>query len=269
MATSSAAKHSAQRLAASGNPCLLTALKQAPSAPPLHNTVATQCQSWPIQKPAETVIGVRCYYNGRLIQCCGHGLLSAAYHWQQQLGRAELTLQMNNSHVQSWRDGDLTWLSFNTLTTDKCEIPKWLEQVFPGQIKPLAAATAGDEQGYLVLQWPDGFSLQQLPLPRDCLVQHSQRALICTAAQPAAGDNAIELRYFAPQHGVSEDIATGSAMRILSHYWSPRFEQLTATQCSPVGGQLFANFKQSQIEIGGLCVAISAPQQSSTEARHD
>lgn len=269
MAANSAATHSAQRDAASGNPCLLTALKQAPSALPLHNIVATQCQSWPIQKSAETVIAVRCYHNGHLIQCCGHGLLSAAYYWQQQLGRAELTLQMNNSTVKSWRNDELTWLSFNTLTTYSCDIPTWVEQVFPGQIKPLAAATAGDEQGYLVLQWPDEFSLAQLPLPLDCLVQHSQRALICTAAQPAAGENAIELRYFAPQHGVSEDIATGSAMRILSHYWSPRFDHLAARQCSPVGGQLFANFKGTQIEIGGLCVASSASQLSSMETSHD
>ena len=176
---------------------------------------------------------------------------------------------MNNSNVQSWRDGELTWLSFNTLTTHSCEPPEWVEKVFPGQIKPLAAATAGDEQGYLVLQWPDGFSLARLPLPQDCLIQHSQRALICTVAQPAAGKNAIELRYFAPQHGVVEDIATGSAMRILSHYWSFRFDQLTARQCSPMGGQLFANFKDTQVEIGGHCMATFAPLHSSTEASHD
>ena len=236
---------------------------------PTQNPVATQCQSWPIQTQSETVIAVRCYYNGRLIQCCGHGLLSAAYHWQQQLGRDELTLQMNNSTVHSWRDGEITWLSFNTLTSHRCEIPTWVEQVFPHPIKPLAAATAGGEEGYLVLQWPDGFSLAQLALPRDCLLHYSQRALICTSAQPAIGDSAIELRYFAPQHGVDEDIATGSAMRILSHYWSQRFKTLIARQCSTVGGQLFAHFKDTQVEIGGRCVASSAPLHSSMEASHD
>jgi predicted PhzF superfamily epimerase YddE/YHI9 len=269
MATSSETMHGAKRSVAGGNPALLAVLKQEPAEPPFQSTVATQCQSWPIHTPSKTVIAVRCYYNGRLIQCCGHGLLSAAYHWQQQLDRDELTLQMNNSTVQSWRDGQITWLSFNTLTTHSCEIPDWVEQVFPDQIKPLAAATAGGEQGYLVLQWPDGFSLAQLPLPRDCLVQHSQRALICTSAQPATGENAIELRYFAPQHGVSEDIATGSAIRILSHYWSGRFEQLIAKQCSPVGGLLLANFNDNLVEIGGRCVATSAPVHSSMETSHD
>jgi predicted PhzF superfamily epimerase YddE/YHI9 len=178
---------------------------------------------------------------------------------------------MNGSTVQSWREGELTWLSFNTLDTHCCELPEWIEQIFPGQTKPLAAATAGDEQGYLILQWPDAYSLAQLPLPEAWLADLTQRALICTAAQPAAGEGAIELRYFAPQHGVSEDIATGSAMRILSHYWSPRFATLSARQCSPVGGQLFAKFKDTQVEIGGRCLASNppVPLQSCTEGRHD
>jgi predicted PhzF superfamily epimerase YddE/YHI9 len=257
--------------AAGGNPCLLSTLKYEPSKLPAQNIVATQCQSWPIQHSSEHAIAARCYYKGRLIQCCGHGLLSTAYYWQQQLDRNELTLLMNNSIVQSWRDDDLTWLSFNTLTTHCCELPEWIEQVFPGQTKPLAAATAGDEQGYLIVQWPDAFSLAELPLPFACLLELTQRALICTAAQPAAGEGAIELRYFAPQHGVSEDIATGSAIRILSHYWSPRFDSLAARQCSPVGGQLFAHFKDTQVEIGGRCVASNppAPLQPCTEASHD
>ena len=269
MATGSAVPLGSKGAVSGGNPALLNALNQEPSVLPTQNPVATQCQSWPIQTQSETVIAVRCYYNGRLIQCCGHGLLSAAYHWQQQLGRVELTLQMNNSTVHSWRDGRITWLSFNTLTSHRCEVPTWVEQVFSDPIKPLAAAIAGDEQGYLVLQWPDGFSLAQLALPRDCLIQYSQRALICTAAQPAIGENAIEPRYFAPQHGVDEDIATGSAMRILSHYWSQRFKTLIARQCSTVGGELFAHFKDTQVEIGGRCVASSAPVHSSTEASHD
>jgi predicted PhzF superfamily epimerase YddE/YHI9 len=249
----------------------LTALNKEPSALPDPNTVATQCQSWPIKNSTETGIAARCYYQGRLIQCCGHGLLSTAYYWQKQLGSDELALHMNGSTVQSWREGELTWLSFNTLATHSCELPEWIEQVFPDQTLPLSAATAGNEQGYLILQWPDAYSLGQLPLPEAGLVDLTQRALICTAAQPAAGDDVIELRYFAPQHGVSEDIATGSAMRVLSHYWSPRFHTLSARQCSPVGGQLFAHFKDTQVEIGGRCVASKppAPLQSCTGDSHD
>lgn len=153
----------------------------------------------------------------------------------------------------------MTWLSFDTLTTHRCPLPNWIDQVFPGQEVPIAAATAGGEQGYLVLQWPDAFSLSQLSQALALVTEYTQRALICTAAQPDQGDGAIELRYFAPQHGVIEDLATGSAMRVLSHFWSSRFQQLTAWQCSAAGAELFANFKGQHIEIGGRC----------QEQRHD
>lgn len=161
---------------------------------------------------------------------------------------------MNSSTVQSWRDDEMTWLSFDTLNTRRCELPQWIKQVFPYPVQPIAAATAGDDQGYLVLQWPDSFAMAQLPQPQACLSGYTHRALICTAAQPDAGTDAIELRYFAPQYGVEEDSATGSAMRVLAHYWSPRFDSLSARQCSPAGGQLFAHFRGSRSEIGGRCV---------------
>lgn len=205
----------------------------------------------------EPVIKVRCYQYQRLIQCCGHGLLASAHYWQQQLDCDELLLEMNNSPVPSWHEDELTWLSFNTLSTHRCQVPEWINQVFPDPVQPIAAATAGDDQGYLVLQWPDAFSLAQLPQPKAGLEQFTQRAVICTTAQPDAGNGAIELRYFAPQYGVEEDMATGSAMRVLAHYWSRRFDRLSAWQCSPTGGQLFANFKGDRSEIGGHCVVAN------------
>lgn len=234
-----------------GNPCLLVALDHAPTAIPDAHIIATQCQSWPID---QATIAVRCYANGRLIQCCGHGLLASAFFWQQRLHCNALNLQMNNSHIASWREGKLTWLSFNTLSTHRCQLPEWVAQVFPGQQAAIVAATAGDEQGYLVLQWPDGFSLSSLPKALAIVADYTQRALICTAAQPRQGKGAIELRYFAPQHGVIEDLATGSAMRVLSHFWSGRFQQLSAWQCSATGAELFANFKGQHVEIGGRCL---------------
>ena len=65
------------------------------------------------------------------------------------------------------------------------------------------------------------------------------------------------MRYFAPQYGVEEDIATGSAMRVLAQYWSSRFKQLTVYQCSPQGGLLLSRHTATHVEVGGRCVSAS------------
>jgi predicted PhzF superfamily epimerase YddE/YHI9 len=55
---------------------------------------------------------------------------------------------------------------------------------------------------------------------------------------------------------VAEDTATGSAMRILADYWSPRFTSLTAVQCSSEGGLLLAILAPDHVEIGGHCLTV-------------
>lgn len=200
------------------------------------------------------MIAVSCYTpQDRVIQCCGHGLLAAAFSWQQRLQRSEVSLLMNNSLVPAWRGGHTTWLRFERLATTVCPVPIWVADVFPDQPLPIAAAICGDEQGYLVFQWPDEFNLKQLSPPLACLSDRSQRAVICTSAHPQVAAGAIQLRYFAPQYGVPEDTATGSALRVLADYWSPRFTRLTAQQCSPAGGLLLARSTQGHIEVGGHC----------------
>ena len=252
-----------------GNPCLLEPFYYEPSTPPLCESGVTVCQSWRVNDSATQQIALRCYLNGQLIQCCGHGLLATAYYWQRQLKRDALDLTMNLSQINSWREGELTWLRFNTLTTTPCALPGWIAEAFPAQAQPTCAATAGGENGYLILQWPDAFQLKELPQLQIRLGKYTQRALICTSAQPDAGEGAIQLRYLAPQHGAPEDSATGSAMRVLSHYWSQRFEHLAAWQCSAEGGHLLATFKGEQVEIGGRCLPTAKTQHAPRETLYE
>jgi predicted PhzF superfamily epimerase YddE/YHI9 len=237
-----------------GNPCLLLSLSNAPDSAPPADAEFTVCQSWPVTHHKQAVIAVRCYTSGgQAIECCGHGLLAAAHSWQRRMQCSELPLLMNKSLVLSWQQDDNTWLRFARLATVSCPVPGWVAGVLPRQQLPVAAAVCGDEHGYVVLQWPDGFSLRQLVPNLDALSTRSQRALICTSAQPRSGD-AIQLRYFAPQYGVVEDTATGSALRVLADYWSPRFTHLTARQCSSVGGLLLARVKAHHVDVGGRCM---------------
>jgi predicted PhzF superfamily epimerase YddE/YHI9 len=219
----------------------------------------TACQSWTNTREDREVVAVRCYTpGGELIQCCGHGLLAAAHAWQRALDRDRLTLEMNGSRIPSWRQDAYTWLRFHTPTTAPCPVPGWVGRVFPAQRGPVAAATSGGERGYLILRWPDDFDLHGL-LPRGHLLSgETARALICTAARPSQGEDAIQLRYFAPQYGVIEDGATGSAMRVLAAYWSSRFGRLTARQCSPAGGLLLASLAPGHVDVGGRCLDLDA-----------
>lgn len=199
---------------------------------------------------------MRCYTpSGESIECCGHGLLAAAHGWHRRLDCDSLTLLMHSSRVASRRRGDYTWLRFGSVATEPCPVPDWLPGVFPGR-QAEAAATCGGERGYLVLRWPDNVDLYDLEPAIDRIATHTRRALVCTAAQPREGDGAIRLRYFAPQYGVDEDDATGSAMRVLAAYWSSRFVRLSARQCSPGGGELLSNWSAGHIDVGGRCREI-------------
>jgi predicted PhzF superfamily epimerase YddE/YHI9 len=238
-----------------GNPCVLLCLEGAPAEPVPVCAALTRCLSWPTTHNEALAAAVTCCTaTGNRIQCCGHGLLAAAYCWQLRLQCDELPLLMNGSVVPSWREQDNTWLRFQRLPTRMCPVPEWVVEIFPDQQQPVSAATCGDEQGYLVLQWPDDFNLTALSHQLECLSHRSQRALICTAAQPVAGSGVIQLRYFAPQYGVDEDTATGSAMRVLADYWSDRFTHLIARQCSPLGGLLLARYAPGHIDVGGRCI---------------
>ncbi len=239
-------------LQARGNPCLVTLVAEEPVAVPPAAAIS-QCVSWPL---GARRAAVRCWTpGGRAIQCCGHGLLSCAAVWAERWDAdGDGTLVMNGSEVVSRINGSQVWLGFEPSQPLACDIPGWTRNYFSEP--PVAAAQAGQSSDYLVLEWPADFALGSLPVPDDSLAAHTDRALIVTcaiSAGMAAGNESIRCRYFAPQHGVSEDPATGSAMRVLASYWQQRGlgHELTAFQCSAGGGLLFSRVEGGKTWIGG------------------
>ena len=237
-----------------GNPCLLFTLNSQSNTPPLNASTVTQCQSWPSKFKNNISINVRCYAPQlHPIQCCGHGLLAAAYYWLQRLECDALDLLMYNSVIKAWREQSFTWLRFNTIETFSCTMPTWVKELFPIKQQPQQAALAGNQDGYIILQWPENFDLGRLEQVGARLTEHTQRALICTSLQAEHNSPVVQLRYFAPQYGVDEDIATGSAVRVLAHYWSSRFSQFIALQCSDEGAFMRARIHANQVDVGGYC----------------
>ncbi|GAB5413856.1 MAG: hypothetical protein Cons2KO_14590 [Congregibacter sp.] len=147
-------------------------------------------------------------------------------------------------------DGHRCWIGLPTIDCHPSSAPAWLRDFFPEL--PWRVAQAGDDGGYLILEYPANFDLRTLPVPDYGLRRRTLRSLIVTCADEENSGVDIQLRYFAPQHGVPEDTATGSAMRVLASYWLKRElgNHLCAYQCSPDGGLLFSEHAGATTWVG-------------------
>ena len=73
---------------------------------------------------------------------------------------------------------------------------------------------------------------------------------------PGDGDIDFVSRYFAPNHGVDEDPATGSAHCVLTPYWAGRLgkQQLRAQQISARVGDLICTLRGERVTLAGHAV---------------
>ena len=160
-------------------------------------------------------------------------------------------LIMGRSEIPCRQANGLYWLGFARVRCRGSELPAWALSQFGAE--PMAAALAGPEDGYLILHWPDNFQLKRLRVPTAAVGASTRRAVIVTCRDTDAATDTIHLRYFAPQYGIVEDSATGSAMRILADYWAQTcgLEGLHGRQDSPRGGELFSRLEGEIAWVGG------------------
>jgi len=242
---------------AAGNACTLVLYSQRPEnglRPTESAAGGVHCHSWPAAASGQ--YHIECYQESSLINCCGHGLLAMAEARLPSATGATISFLVGNSGVLAFRRRGLTWLSFPRLYCQFADLPDWfaaLGQAFTLAAEPIRYASAGGPHGYDIFEWPDNFPLQTLPRPGPSLGQYSQRAMIVTAKQTNDACSDVHFRYFAPQYGVEEDAATGSAMRVLVDYWAGEFDSLTALQCSAQGGVLMGAPSADRVEVGGVC----------------
>jgi predicted PhzF superfamily epimerase YddE/YHI9 len=236
-----------------GNPCTVSLAVAPPDAPP-EDPIHIPCASWRI---ADDRAGVRCWaLNGQAITLCGHGLLCTGAAWMRSHA-AVSELEMNGLTVAFYAEDDLAWIGLPPIDCSAVPVPAWVRDFFPAP--PWRAAIAGDDNGYLILEWPAGFDLASLPVPDYGLRRRTSRSLIVSCIDQSDPTIDIQLRYFAPQHGVPEDTATGSAMRVLATYWRNREldDGLRAYQCSPYGGILRSRIRGELTWVGGRIVCTS------------
>ena len=235
---------------AAGNPCTVR-IHEAMAASPARGSTSTSCATWQTAK-REAV--VRCWTaDAKPIQCCGHGLLCCASVWLDIWGGAG-SLLMGDSAIECSRRGDIIWLGFAPVPLEEITTPDWLAEEF--HIRATTCSSTIDTAGYLVAELPADSDLSQVDPPGTELAAHTARALLVTCpVNPGAcsREESFHYRYFAPQYGVPEDPATGSAMRVLTQYWNGRglTGTVQARQCSTEGGLLWGEAANDRIRVGG------------------
>lgn len=83
----------------------------------------------------------------------------------------------------------------------------------------------GQQKDYCHLVVSDEQQLRQLVVRERLICLLKQRALIVTSPSSPVSKTHYNLRYFAPQYGMPEDIATGSAHLQVAGYWQQRLRK--------------------------------------------
>ncbi|AKE52240.1 PhzF family phenazine biosynthesis protein [Kangiella geojedonensis] len=195
---------------------------------------------------------IRFYNTTHEIQLCGHGLLASAkviaqdsqYESFNLLTRDSLVSCQYNPHQNNLE------IAFRELKATEVSAPTWLSDCF--NVKPSKVSKAGPEDGYWVMEWPRDMALSDLVVEPDILMEKTQRAVIATQ-QSSNSDYDYNFRYFAPQHGVLEDKATGSAHRVLVSYWHQHLNKCNfkARQYSIEGAELIGRIEGEDVWISG------------------
>jgi len=146
----------------------------------------------------------------------------------------------------------------------------WIEMDFPAlpaSEAPLPSAPAG-------LAWPRwtgvagedwlvevGSAQQVIDLSVDVagIAALGRRGMIVTAAAEPGDPYDFVSRFFAPNIGIDEDPATGSAHCALAAYWAPRLgrDEMTGYQASPRGGTVKVRVQGDRVVVAGKAVTVS------------
>ncbi|BFM15504.1 PhzF family phenazine biosynthesis protein [Maricurvus nonylphenolicus] len=199
----------------------------------------------------------RWYQGGREINLCGSALIAAAYSLHHH---ASYTLPIKihgPSQIFTLQDANGEYgFSLPRFTLFDEPLPaaakRWLNKT------PVNCMSSGDPQGYWVVEFEESVTELQPQLQTIC--ETTQRAIIATSLQAPSGFD-YELRYFAPQYGIDEDIATGSANAVLACYWQQWLKQdeFQALQRSGLangkGGSIRTRLDPQTVSIFGKVIA--------------
>ena len=201
-----------------------------------NNNIATTCF---INEVDSTHYDVQCFNDDNAIQCCGHGMMAAAKTVFEKSRISNLFLNQNVSALNKENEIELT---LPRMLSKGCDVPSWAKKVMTfgaGYILPNHAAISDKSDGYLLLEFNPNLSLDVfsgLLLDLNTVCESTKRAVVII--QFDEKNRHLYTRYFAPQYGVKEDVATGSVMRFVADYILQAYDitEYQVKQCSKEGG---------------------------------
>jgi PhzF family phenazine biosynthesis protein len=180
---------------------------------------------------------------------CGHATLASAYVvFQHEPALREVRFASRSGELTVTREGDRLVLDFPNRDPRSVEIPAEAQ----------AALGAPPQEAWqavrdLMLVYRSEDEIRNLKLDFAAIGRIATHCVIATAPGQTAD---YVYRFFAPNVGVPEDPATGSAQSTLIPYWSRRLgkTRLRAFQLSARGAEFFCELAGDRVKIGGHVV---------------
>lgn len=179
---------------------------------------------------------VRFFAHGHEVLRCGSGTLAAGWVLSEACGfDGDLRITTSTETVRIFKDVEGYGYGSQPLPQEALPEPSRWEAIVRTPV--VDGALCGGDHDYLIAELASEQAVINARPNEDMLVEASRRALILTA-RTAPG---YVLRYFAPQYGLREAGATGSANIQLLRYWYRRGQRgrLVARQCSISGGEFW------------------------------
>ncbi len=129
-----------------------------------------------------------------------------------------------------------------------------------------------DTTGYYIVVLHTEDELNALQPQPSAIINYTSRAIIA-ASLIDEKPYQLAFRYFAPQYGINEDQVTGSAARVLSHFYYQKTgrNDFCALQASTNGGLLDITYKEDVTTVSGYANTInwSPPRKTITAETAD
>lgn len=188
------------------------------------------------------------------VDLCGHATLASAHIFFNHLGFTdnEISFYSRSGILKVRNDGDMLTLNFPTDKIEKVDIPEFLLKAFH---EIPVEAYKGNLDYMLVFESQK--QVEEGNPVLDLVAQSGTRGVIITAK---GNDMDFVSRYFAPQFGINEDPATGSAHTTLIPYWYGKTgkAKMKAMQLSSRRGYLICQYLGERVEIGGKAFTYSS-----------
>jgi PhzF family phenazine biosynthesis protein len=189
------------------------------------------------------------------VDLCGHATLASAYAlWQEGLlaETESARFHTRSGLLTATRAGELIELNFPSTPATATETPSELAEALGAQ--PLFVGHNGTD---LLVEVESEAIIAALQLRLDLIAKLRARGVIVTAASSRVGVDFVS-RFFAPQSGIDEDPATGSAHCTLAPFWAPRLGKTSfrALQLSARGGELQVTLDGDRVRLAGSAVTV-------------